>query len=210
MENENMKKCPYCAEQIRAEAIKCRYCGSNLTKKGINFDFLKAPGYWHRVSEGKKIAGVCTGLSQQLESPVLLMPLRLFFIITIFMYFLGPILYFILWLLMPPPTDTEAGPVPSGNSRHNVKTEKLAAGAADDIQNEKSDADIETEQPESNVGTGESVSESEIKESVDDVISVEDNETVEHSDDDNPQSGKKNEQFEELPEITGDNDKLRS
>jgi phage shock protein PspC (stress-responsive transcriptional regulator) len=86
-----MKKCPYCAEDIKVDAIKCRYCGSWLDK-----NYLKN---WTRSRKHAKLLGICAGLARHSSIPVVF--IRLAFIILTFMGGWGLLLYLALWFLMP-------------------------------------------------------------------------------------------------------------
>ncbi len=88
------KHCPYCAEEIRGEAVKCRYCGS-LLEPGSALTRT-----WYRSRAGKMIAGVCAGLAEQFGISVTI--LRLAFVLgSLVSGGTALIVYLVLWVVMP-------------------------------------------------------------------------------------------------------------
>jgi len=88
---DDTRTCPYCAEEIPAAAVRCRYCRSRLS----SFE----PATWHRDLPERRVAGVAAALARPLAMPVGLV--RVGFIALGFLHLLGPVLYGALWLVIP-------------------------------------------------------------------------------------------------------------
>lgn len=97
MSTEEMIKCELCAEYYEASYQRCPHCGGNRTEQSQNWRHR----HWYRIREGKLVAGVCTGIAEHMERPDLVIPLRLVFMLLLFLDGLGIPVYLMLWFLMP-------------------------------------------------------------------------------------------------------------
>jgi phage shock protein C len=88
-----MKQCPYCAEDIQDQAVKCRHCGSTLDGSALSRT-------WYRSRRGKMIAGVCAGLAEQFGVSVTALRLAAV-LLTLLGAGWGLIVYVVLWVIMP-------------------------------------------------------------------------------------------------------------
>ena len=126
--NAEVKTCPYCFEEIRAEATKCRWCRSTLTPAFAPGTWV-AQGNWSRDLPGRRFLGVASALAANTGVTVLVW--RVMFIILTLFHGVGAIAYFAIWALTPfrqkGQAPLERGAVAARQAYKTMRTDKPEA-----------------------------------------------------------------------------------
>jgi phage shock protein PspC (stress-responsive transcriptional regulator) len=116
---DETKRCSYCAEEIRAAAVRCPHCRSRLA--GFELEG------WHRGHADAHFAGVASAVAHSLSLPV--GAVRLGFALLSLVHLIGAMAYAALWLIVPPKAG-EPSLLETTLARATERARWLAAGKA--------------------------------------------------------------------------------